>query len=157
MKKTLLIFTLCFLLLNCDSKAVKKPDNLISEDQMVAILYDLYVINAIKTYKNQYLIDNKITPDKYIYKKYKIDSLQFAQSDQYYASDVEDYEKLYQRVTKKLEQDKAEMDSLVKKFPETRKKPSAVEPESTPLKIRDSLRNSRALRSQLFKNDTVKN
>lgn len=157
MKKILLIFTLCFLLLNCDSKAVEKPDNLISEDQMVSILYDLYIINAIKTNQNQYLVDNKITPDKYIYKKYKIDSLQFAQSDQYYASDVEEYEKLYQRVTKKLEQDKAEMDSLVKKFPEPGKKPATVKPTSTPLQIRDSLKNSRKIGASLFKKENTKN
>ncbi len=157
MKKILLTFLLGFLLLNCDSKVIEKPDNLISEDQMLDILYDLYLIGAIKSNNNQYLVDHDITPSKYIYKKYNIDSLQFAKSDQYYASDLEDYEKLYQRLTKKIEQEKAEMDSLAKKFPDVKKKSTTVKPVTTPLQVRDSLKKSSQLRSRLFKKDSTQN
>jgi hypothetical protein len=153
MKKIMMVFILALVLINCDSRAIEKPENLISEDQMVAILYDLYVLNAVKANNNDYLRERKTTPSKYIYSKYKIDSLQFAKSDNYYASDLDDYEKLYQRVTKRLEQNKAEMDSLIKKNPEP-KKPALAKPVSSPVKISDSLRKKRSILNPLLKENT---
>ena len=123
---------------------------------MVDILYDLYVINAIRTNNSTYLKEQNTTPAKYIYQKYKIDSLQFAQSDQQYAADVDDYEKLYQRVTKRLERNKATIDALIAKTPpEKRKEPKANIDPNPQLKFRDSLRKKRVLRNALF-NDTVR-
>jgi hypothetical protein len=47
---------------------------------------------------------NKIGIDDYIYKKYKIDSIQLAQSNKYYASDMEEYKKIFAAVKTKLEE-----------------------------------------------------
>jgi hypothetical protein len=49
-------------------------------------MYDLAVLEGIK-YQNRLLDSNQINSATYIYKKYKIDSLQLAQSNVYYASD----------------------------------------------------------------------
>lgn len=117
MRKLLLLLALGLLLLNCNSSAIEKPKDLLSKDQMVDILYDLYVVNAIKTTDMLYLVDRNVTPAKYILHKYKVDSVQFSQSDRYYASDVEEYEKIYQRVTEKLQVNKAALDSLISKNP----------------------------------------
>jgi hypothetical protein len=60
---------------------------------MIDIMYDLAVLEGIK-YQNRLLDSNQINSATYIYKKYKIDSLQLAQSNVYYASDyVEQHHK----------------------------------------------------------------
>ena len=149
MKRLLLIISICLLLLNCESKPVEKPEDLISKDKMVDILYDLYVVNAIKSSNAKYLNELHITPANYIYQKYKVDSLQFSRSDRYYATDVDDYEKLYQRVTTRLQERKAAIDTLISKNPEeTVKKNDTL---VAPFKTRDSLSKKRALKKGLFK------
>lgn len=156
MKKLLALLTLCLLLQNCDSKPVEKPEDLVSKDMMVDILYDLYVINAMKSSEMEYLKEQNITPAKYIYEKYKVDSLQFSRSDRYYATDISTYEKLHERVTKRLQDDKAAIDSLLVKNPEEEIKDDVAKPIVTPFKTRDSLRKKRTLRAKLIQ-DSIKN
>lgn len=156
MKKRILMFALALLFVNCNSNKAKEPDNLISEDKMVDILYDLYLVNSIKTNNNTYLRENKITPANYVYQKYKIDSLQFVQSDNYYASDIEEYEKLYRRVTTRLERSKATIDTLIAKNPpEVIKVDEVKKNRETQFRLRDSLRNKRLLLNKLAK-DTAR-
>ena len=112
MKKALSLLGLALLLMNCKTNAVEKPDDLLTENQMVDILYDLNVVNAMNSTNHQYLSDRGISASSYVYAKYKIDSLQFVNSDHYYASDLEEYEKIYQQVSERLQQNKAEIDSL---------------------------------------------
>jgi len=69
---------------------------------MVDIIYDLAVLDAVRSQKPLVLENNSINPDKYIYKKYNIDSIQFAKSNQYYASDLKEYKKMYEEVAKRL-------------------------------------------------------
>ncbi|MES2545543.1 MAG: DUF4296 domain-containing protein [Bacteroidota bacterium] len=104
MKKISALFLLLSICLSCEQSSIVKPDNLIDEDVMVDIIYDFSLLEAIKAENRTSLQENKINPNDYIYKKYKIDSLQFAKSDQYYASDVKNYKKLYEKVTKRLEE-----------------------------------------------------
>ena len=157
MKKMILMLMLGTVLLNCNSKPIPEPENLISEDKMVDILYDLYVINAIRTNDNTYLKELNSTPATYIYEKYSIDSLQFAQSDHYYASDLGEYEKLYKRVTTRLERNKATIDTLIAKMPpEKRKEPRVNKNPEPQLKLRDSLRQKHLLRAKLFNDSTKK-
>jgi hypothetical protein len=156
MKKLFVIITVGLLLLNCKSDAIEKPENLVDEDQMVDILYDLYVINAIKASNVHYLIEHDVTSANYIFNKYKVDSLQFAQSDKYYASHIEDYEKLYQRVTERVQANKAVLDSLILKNPVQKVKKEKKATEAIPFKKRDSLRKSRVIKNTLFK-ESVKN
>lgn len=118
MKKILVAFALISILAACNSSPIEKPDNLIEEDKMVNILYDLYLVNAMKNEQTDFLNKNNITPANYIYNKYKIDSLQFAQSDQYYAANLEVYEQLYQEVTTKIQKDKAQLDTLIARNPQ---------------------------------------
>lgn len=91
-------------------------------------MYDLAVLEALQSQKQVYLITNNIDPDKYIYKKYKIDSLQFAKSNQYYASDLAKYQKLYEKVHKRLEESRKVSDSLAKKNGEVTPKDEADAP-----------------------------
>lgn len=85
----------------------KKPENLISQDKMVKILHDLNVLNAAKGVNKKVLELNGISPMDYIYSKYEIDSLQFAESNTFYAYDLKIYKSIIERVKAQLEAEKA--------------------------------------------------
>ncbi|MDT7829188.1 DUF4296 domain-containing protein [Pricia sp. S334] len=91
-------------LLSCNENLLEKPDDLIPEDKMVSILTDLAIVNAAKSTNMAVLQDLDIEPMDYIFKKYDIDSLQFVESDRYYASLPPEYEEIYKRVESKLEE-----------------------------------------------------
>lgn len=104
MRAFVLFFSVLFLSVGCGKSVVEKPDNLIEEGKMVDIIYDLSLLESIKSQKPIVLEENHINPNTYIYKKYKIDSLQFAKSNQYYSSDLGNYKKIYEKVAKRLEE-----------------------------------------------------
>ena len=103
MKKTALFFLLlCFI--GCAEKVIEKPDNLIPKDQMVLILYDLAILNAAKSTFKAKLGESKIETMDFLYRKYQMDSVQFSQSDRYYASFPLEYQEIYEKVDALLEQ-----------------------------------------------------
>lgn len=107
------MLSLALFLASCNHNAVEKPENLIEEEVMTNILYDLSIMEAMKS-QNPYAPQNQsINPKEYIFKKYKIDSLQFATSNRYYVSQIEEYKKMYDRVNERLEKEKKAADSLV--------------------------------------------
>jgi hypothetical protein len=113
MKKIILMLSLSLFLASCNHNAVEKPENLIDENVMTDILYDLSIMEAIKS-QNPYAPQNQsMNPKDYIFKKYKIDSLQFAASNRYYVSQIEEYKKMYEQVNERLEKEKKAADSLV--------------------------------------------
>jgi hypothetical protein len=115
MKKKFLLLTLLVGFISCKDEAVNKPDNLIAKDKMIDVMYDLSILEAMK-YQNLASLDTyKVNPSQYIFKKYKIDSVQFAHSNIYYASNYTNYKEMYDDVIKRIEAKKIVMDSLVKK------------------------------------------
>ena len=104
MKKLAALFLLFAILISCQKPAVSKPDNLIDEEVMVDIMFDISVLEAMKSQKAVVLEANKINPSTYIYKKYKVDSLQFANSDKFYASDLKKYKEIFEKVNKRMEE-----------------------------------------------------
>ena len=100
-------FLVVLMLLACNEKTIQKPENLISKDQMAEILYDLAVINAAKKTNPWRLSNRDIEIMPFIYEKYNIDSVQFVQSDIYYASIPTEYENIYKVVEARLEREKA--------------------------------------------------
>ncbi len=101
--KKLYSIVLIIALLSCNDTLLEKPDSLIPEDKMVEILKDLAIVNAAKSTNVAVLHDNDIEPMAYIFEKHGIDSLQFVESDRYYASIPPQYEKIYKEVESKLE------------------------------------------------------
>lgn len=89
---------------------MEKPDNLISKDEMISLLYDLAVLNAAKSTDANILRDNHIETMEYLYNKYSIDSIQFVRSDAYYASMPEEYEAIYKGVESKLQKEKKKIE-----------------------------------------------
>ena len=80
-----------------------KPNNLIPEDKMIDILYDMSLISVSKGINKRILENNGMKPKKYILKKYNIDSLQFVVSNEYYSKDIEIYLSIYEEVLNKLQ------------------------------------------------------
>lgn len=85
-------------------KEPEKPKNLISKADMVNILIDLKLIASITAANDLKVLDSgNVQSEKYIYKKYSIDSTQFAASNNYYAFHLKDYEEIYTKVKDSLE------------------------------------------------------
>lgn len=107
MKKTLFIAFL--LLVSCSPSQRDKPENVISEQKMAQVIFELSVINASKgfrpadgaflNYANTSFFDH-----------HGIDSLQFALSNAYYAARPKVYLKIVERAEQLLE---THTDSLV--------------------------------------------
>ena len=141
MKKIVSFLAILTLLISCKDVVVQKPERLIEKDVMLDVMYDLAVLEAIK-YQNPASLDTfKINSRDYIYKKYKIDSLQFAKSNVYYASDYEYYKLIFEQITKRLDVNKKSADSLVnlekkkkKSLLKNNKKPASVAGDTTKLK-----------------------
>ena len=114
MKKGVLFFILISLILSCKEEVVKKPENLIEKEIMVDVMYDLALLEAIKYQSPDAIETHKINPDEYIYKKYKIDSAQFVQSNMYYASDYKEYKKMYDQINSRLVKNKSLLEEAIK-------------------------------------------
>lgn len=108
-----LFFCLLIIFGSCKDSAITEPENLISEGKMINIIYDLSLLEGIKAYN--FSSFQSLKSNDFVYKKYKIDSLQFAKSTQFYAADIERYKKMYEEVGKRIESNKAHIDSLVGK------------------------------------------
>ena len=99
------------LLFSCNEKIVEKPKNLIPQQKMEAILYDISLLNAGRTINESILTEHHLDPMDYIYNKYEIDSLQLVKSDTYYASLPTVYEAIYTQVKERLEKDQELMET----------------------------------------------
>ena len=89
---------------------MEPPENLILKEDMVDVLYDLAIMNAFKNTNNIILKSNNIDPTTYVFQKYDIDSLQFVESDRYYAALPNLYEEIYVAVESKLNIKKEEFE-----------------------------------------------
>lgn len=140
MKKYFLLLSGFFILFSCEEKIIDKPDNLIEKDVMVDVMYDLALIQALRGSNNQATLDsNGIDATTYVYKKYKIDSLQFAQSNRYYASDVKSYNRMFNRVNQRIVDNKAVADSLEKKQNASKEKVKKLDSVGKPKKIQETI------------------
>jgi hypothetical protein len=114
-KNLTVIMVLSLLVISCNGNGrPKKPDNLISKNKMSEVLYDLYVINAAKGVNKKLLEANGFRPETYILTKHSIDSLQFVDSNMYYAFDIDVYEAIIDKVKARLEKEKVEFEEVQK-------------------------------------------
>ena len=95
MKKYLLI---SILIIGCSSNA---PENLISEEKMESIIFDIMILNASSSYDLK--IDNNMISDELIFRKYDIDSAQFYNSELYYSKNPKIHFNIYTNVKKRIQ------------------------------------------------------
>ncbi len=105
MKKYLSLFILLLSLTGCNN-VVEKPDNLIEEDKMIDILHDLYIVEGIRQSDPGSFQERGLSASEYVYKKYKVDSLQFAKSDKWYASNIVHYGKMYEKIQARIDEER---------------------------------------------------
>ncbi|MFI1772981.1 DUF4296 domain-containing protein [Thalassobellus citreus] len=148
----LLLATACY-----EFKKPDKPKNLISKDKMVDILIDVKLLASANNRNRKTLIDSGINRNTYIFKKYKIDSLQFALSNDYYAFNIKEYEAIYAKVKDSLEALKKIYGDLKLKE-ETEKKLKDSLEALTKEKLLDSITNIKAKDSLrlIIKKDSLK-
>ena len=101
-----------FSLLACNDSPVAAPDNLLDEEVMVDILYDIAILQAADGHVPEKLSSNNIKTNSFIYNKYKIDSITYYQNHKYYASNVRKYKKMYTEVISRIENKTKELESV---------------------------------------------
>lgn len=113
----LIALGICLSVMACqDVKRPQIPANLITQDAMVLVLVDAYTINAARSIDNRIIVNNGVLLDSILYSKHGIDSLQFVQSNAYYASDLEAYKKIFLKVEAQLQLEKIKKDTLYAKY-----------------------------------------
>lgn len=110
----LLLLLVCTLW-SCKQEVVDKPENLIPEQVMVNIYYEVALLNAASGSDNTVMKKHQFDPEQFIYSKYAIDSLQLAQSSIYYASHPDIHLRIFQAVDKKMQELKNAADQKVEK------------------------------------------
>ena len=121
--KNLLFILLALSLAACTEPVVEKPEDLIPEDTMVDIYFDISLFNASNNSGYDKFSAHSIDRWEYIFKKYDIDSARLATSGLYYAAKPVQHERIYTRVEERL-------DSLKKVFDEEIGAPNDKSPES---------------------------
>lgn len=106
MKQLFIVLFLILTLFGCRQNIIPKPENLISERQMEKIMYDLTLLDAIKSTDYTYMEQQKANFTQLIYEKYAIDSLQLAESMVYYASIPKVYNRMMNSVEQQLKENK---------------------------------------------------
>jgi hypothetical protein len=133
MKKILPFLIVLSILASCKKEVVKTPKNRIEKDVMVDIMYDLSLLESMKIQNPSSLDSFKINSNQYIYKKYKIDSAQFAQNNIYYAADYKEYKNMYEQVKSRLDKNVTAAEALVKV---EKKKDDLLKKEKQKLKLK---------------------
>ena len=115
--KNYIMISLILLLFNCqiNDKYTDQSD-IISEKKMIDIIYDMALINVSKGINKRILENNGMKPQSYILKKYKIDSMLFVRSNNFYAKDLDKYLYIYDQVLKKLEKNRQLINDSIEKI-----------------------------------------
>lgn len=123
MNRFLILLLVFCLFLGCEPNIKpKKPDSLIDKDKMTNVLYDMFITSSAKgTSRTKFEIKG-IDPETYILKKYNIDSLQFAMSNDYYAHDIDVYKEMIESIKSRLTSEKEKYQAIDKKESELKKK-----------------------------------
>ena len=138
MKKLLYIIIILIFSCNPSVEKPKKPNNLISEDKMVDIMYDVFILNSAKGVNKKMLELNGVLPEKYVFEKYGIDSTQFAESNNYYVYNTKTYESILNKIAEKINLKKKEYEAL-DKIEEAAKKKKEDSIRAARAKQKDSL------------------
>ena len=112
---------------SCAEKVIEPPENLIPKEKMTEVLYDLALLNSARTTNPKALKDHSVEIMPFLFEKYGIDSIQFVQSDLYYASFPLEYEAMYNTIESRLDKEVKAIDEERKqKNDKSRKKADRV-------------------------------
>jgi Domain of unknown function (DUF4296) len=90
-----------------EESGTERPENLVSEDQMVAVLTEVHLAEAKITKLSLHASDSSNLVykqlERRILKKYKVDTAAYSKSYIYYAAHPIAMERLYSRIVEKLQ------------------------------------------------------
>lgn len=115
LKLTFSIFVLA-VVTACSPDLFDRPENLISEDEMVKIQLDLSLIEVMQKGYTGEIIADSIMGLPYVFSKYKIDSLQLAQSETYYAKNPKIGLRIFGRVQLALDKKIDSLNRVIQKM-----------------------------------------
>ncbi|WGK66154.1 DUF4296 domain-containing protein [Croceiramulus getboli] len=139
----LVVILMLWAILGCqDTEQIEKPKDLIAQPLMEDILYDIALISGARTLSVSQLKRTGIKPDSIIYAKYGVDSLQLANSMNYYAVDFDLYTAMNQEVERRLALERKTLDSILERMKQERDSLRAfrLQPKEQVDQFRDSLR-----------------
>ena len=110
--KTIFYFVL-FISFSCDNFNDQEPDNLIEPEKMANILVDIELLRSIKSTNAIDEYKESALGDLYLYKKYKVDSLQIVESKKYYSKYPKKYLAIYKSVEERLKLMKDSLNQIV--------------------------------------------
>ena len=103
MNKKKFIGLLVFIVFSCSKTGDNSPpDNLISPDQMSMVMLDIILMKNIKRESYNLLEKKDLLVAEYLYEKHRIDSVQLASSQSYYAKNPKKYLPVFKEVQAKL-------------------------------------------------------
>ncbi|MEZ4853255.1 DUF4296 domain-containing protein [Flavobacterium sp.] len=119
MKNNIVLVMFLFLFtVSCNTNPVEKPEKLLSEDEMVAMLYDVAILQIAE---NRIIsLPTNFKQNEYIYTKYGIDSLLYTQNHKYYAAQPKLYKKMHDKVLKQIEAEINEISNSEKQNKDTK-------------------------------------
>jgi len=102
MKHIFIIFC-AVLIFSCTSNTIlEKPKDLIPKDSMQLLLQEMVIAGSAKFIKNKNLEKN-INYMPLVYQKFKIDSARFQNSNLYYMSKIDMYQKILESAKESIE------------------------------------------------------
>ncbi len=105
-------FLLFFFLVSCTSNTIfEKPEDLIPKDTMSILIQEMLIASSAEYIKNKNL-ERNVNYMPLVYDRFKIDSVRFQKSNEYYMSKIDEYQEIFEDVKNSIEQQKAKLDKL---------------------------------------------
>ena len=108
-----IFYFVLFISFSCDNFNDQEPDNLIEPEKMANILVDIELLRSIKSTNASDEYKESALGDLYLYKKYKVDSLQIVESKKYYSKYPKKYLVIYKSVEERLKLMKDSLNQIV--------------------------------------------
>ena len=112
MIRTLLVGLIFFTALSCSTRMLEPPERLIAKEKFVDILYELTIYNGVKNNTTPAFTSSDLQIMPYLYSKYDFDSVQFFESNLYYASSGDLYVAMFDTIRARIERTEKLLDSL---------------------------------------------
>lgn len=151
MQRSFFILVISILCFSCTSNTIyERPKDLIPKDTMVALMTDLFIASASRNLKNR-KFQKGVNYQPLVYAKYGIDSLRLKNSNFYYTTNVDEYQKLLEEVKSNLElerkkysrqkkvRDSIRSDSIRKTFSKVKVDPKKPNKKNIGSSLKDNL------------------
>jgi len=104
---------LLFFAFSCKEKKPQKAAHFIDKNKMIDLIVDMKIAEKARTIQNKDKKKN-INYMAYVYEKYKIDSVQFKENNDYYTDNIAQYQEIYEEVQKRLKDSVAKYKKIKK-------------------------------------------